>query len=838
MDIDEAKEMFEVFRSDLDQWTASYLSETDTRCKIIDFILKDVLGWPEHSIEREPHVAETNGFIDYLLYTTHPYFIIEAKKTREDLNLPGSSGGGKSFYKIGGVLSDGNRRVMSAIEQARSYAISKGVSFCCVTNGWQFVFFRSHNAEGISWSDHEVQVFRDLDEVYNNFELFYSILSYNTSNLGNLPKFLPVKQQSEGQEKDYIRVINDNSGKAKTRERNKLYPQLKEIIRKVFQSIASESPSTELLEHCYVESSRDSSYGRGLEQLLKDQSSLVSRFPNAKQLRTSRKSAGEFQETFEQHSSDNKHVPEVLLILGGVGAGKTTFIYRFRKVLARESIDNNCLWAYINFNRFSGSGENLLEWTSSTMLESLHQDYPELKLDEWSMLKQIYHADYEKLKRGALAPIFKRNPDQFDERFAEVLVDLMSDHSKHVLKLLKTSSKRFKRRPFLVFDNADQHDIEMQNRVFLLAQKFAEEIGCSCIISLREESYWKNRSFGALSAFHSTSYHVRSPRFQLVLSSRFKYAEKLVDEQRFYWQNNSISSEDLSGVLRLVKSTLLSKDSRYIKFAELLAPGEARQQLEFIARFLYSGHTNVDSLLRAARRNRHLTIGFHEFIGSIILGDSQHFSESASDIINLFALDGGSDASHFNRLALLGFLLNSQDRPSSVGQGYVLISDLINDCENVGMSSNTARAIINLMVSRRLLETETQIRSDISGSEFIRATVASNYYVDVLCNEFAYLELMIEDTPIAKGPYSQAIIDLIDRANQESSRLEKLRLRLDKTQEFLLYLQADFHKSQFCRLSNTNENSCYALINMIVDTFKSTRTSVYQEANRVLKASY
>jgi hypothetical protein len=45
--------------------------DSDTRVKIIDVILQDVLGWPEALIEREPHVRETGGYIDYVLSTSH-----------------------------------------------------------------------------------------------------------------------------------------------------------------------------------------------------------------------------------------------------------------------------------------------------------------------------------------------------------------------------------------------------------------------------------------------------------------------------------------------------------------------------------------------------------------------------------------------------------------------------------------------------------------------------------------------------------------------------------------------------------------------------------------------
>ena len=41
------------------------ISQADTRAKLIDPILKDVLGWSENDITKEEHVK--SGFIDYKL---------------------------------------------------------------------------------------------------------------------------------------------------------------------------------------------------------------------------------------------------------------------------------------------------------------------------------------------------------------------------------------------------------------------------------------------------------------------------------------------------------------------------------------------------------------------------------------------------------------------------------------------------------------------------------------------------------------------------------------------------------------------------------------------------
>src|SRR5690606_152628 len=79
-------------------------TEADTRSKLIDAILREVLGWPETLIEREPYVDESGGYVDYVLSTSHPYFVVEAKKHSRRYRLPIHRT--RRQYKIGGVLKE------------------------------------------------------------------------------------------------------------------------------------------------------------------------------------------------------------------------------------------------------------------------------------------------------------------------------------------------------------------------------------------------------------------------------------------------------------------------------------------------------------------------------------------------------------------------------------------------------------------------------------------------------------------------------------------------------------------------------------------------------------
>lgn len=59
--IDKSHKAFEEYLQNLDVYKSKDLSESDTRSKLLDKLLIDVLGWSEQLIEREGYVR--TGFL-------------------------------------------------------------------------------------------------------------------------------------------------------------------------------------------------------------------------------------------------------------------------------------------------------------------------------------------------------------------------------------------------------------------------------------------------------------------------------------------------------------------------------------------------------------------------------------------------------------------------------------------------------------------------------------------------------------------------------------------------------------------------------------------------------
>src|SRR5690606_7587699 len=122
------------------------------------------------------------------------------------------------------------------------------------------------------------------------------------------------------------------------KNRNRLEPFIRSIVREVFQDLADERADDELIEQCYVESPSQRSYEQSLRHLLRSKPTLGD--SPVQPIMVSRRDAGAFETAFDTAKKARRGQAEVVMLLGGVGAGKTTFISRFRRVIGRERIDH------------------------------------------------------------------------------------------------------------------------------------------------------------------------------------------------------------------------------------------------------------------------------------------------------------------------------------------------------------------------------------------------------------------------------------------------------------------------------------------------------------------
>jgi predicted type IV restriction endonuclease len=146
-------------------------NESDTRLKVLDRVLFEILGWKHEAVFTEPHTA--SGYIDYLLTIgeRRGAMVIEAKKV--GLLKPATNSKDLMHVALSGPVV---RPLNPGIKQAMTYATENGVAVAAVTDGNTWLFFRASRTDGNPPMQGKGVLFPSLESVVENFGKFAELL--------------------------------------------------------------------------------------------------------------------------------------------------------------------------------------------------------------------------------------------------------------------------------------------------------------------------------------------------------------------------------------------------------------------------------------------------------------------------------------------------------------------------------------------------------------------------------------------------------------------------------------------------------------------------------------
>ncbi|MCA1533721.1 type I restriction enzyme HsdR N-terminal domain-containing protein [Bradyrhizobium sp. NBAIM03] len=296
-------------------------NEAETRHKIIDFILHQFLAWPKNRVAVEENIHP--GYADYILKKANgdDLLFIEAKKEGLyfELPMPNNSTETSTFISIKKLLTDDNIR--AAMEQVRKYCFDSGCEYACVSNGHEWIFFKTFE-KGKRWETLQAFVLRSLDFFRAEYTKAWNNLSFvaitERSSLPTLLTSAPPKDRGILYPKEKIAAYSH------TINANKLAAALRPVVNKYFGIIGDHE--TEFMDRCYVLQRDYEDTSKGMRSLLQDSLSPYFAGYGVQQLEETGK-GGQLGGRLTKNIKRGRK-GEVLVLFGGTGSGKSTFIKR------------------------------------------------------------------------------------------------------------------------------------------------------------------------------------------------------------------------------------------------------------------------------------------------------------------------------------------------------------------------------------------------------------------------------------------------------------------------------------------------------------------------------
>jgi predicted type IV restriction endonuclease len=147
-------------------------NESDTRLKILDRFLFEILEWKREAVLTEP--STDSGYIDYLLTIgeRRNAMVIEAKRLGR--LQPATKGEEVMSVALSGPVV---KPLLPGIRQAMEYAMENGVAIAAVTDGNTWLFFKASRTDGKPPMQGKGVLFPNLTAVTLHFTKFAELLN-------------------------------------------------------------------------------------------------------------------------------------------------------------------------------------------------------------------------------------------------------------------------------------------------------------------------------------------------------------------------------------------------------------------------------------------------------------------------------------------------------------------------------------------------------------------------------------------------------------------------------------------------------------------------------------
>ncbi len=742
---DEARTRYLELRAN--EWIG--LSESDTRCKIIDPLFIECLNWTESDISREDN-AKHVGYIDYIFSKgERPLFILEAKREGIIFELPPNFK--DRHYKINGTISE-CKELIKAMEQVHEYCAEIGVKIAIISNGHQYVIFEALKI-GTSWRNGKCVVFNGLEDIEQHFGLFFKYLNKNSVSAGSLHSLLSEKTDTL----TFIRPLDKIQNRDATLNRNYLHPYITPFIESIFMDL-TDPKQIDVLRECYVWDKADNATDDGLKQLFIDRLPHYAKEDHIQLFEENEYSAGLFEAKCLELVRTQDQKGALILLLGGVGSGKTTFIHRFYNIILGNLLKNN-MWFYVDFKNAPTSKEKLDEYIYEKIILNFEKKY----------LAQVK----KEFDRFGVKWKLKTNEESVYRLFA-------------ILRFMGYSVS-------IVLDNVDRCGIELQENIFLTSKHIEDKLAVLILLALREETYYRSKLSGVFDAYHIQKFHMSSPHFEKLILARLDYLLRLLEKEegeiseilgkRITFEGNK---KELITFFNIVKCSLTSTNQSFKQpipfFVTCISEGNMRIALEMFSNFLSSGNTKVEEMMEVVKTGKPYFIAGYQFFKSVILNDSRYYRGDNSFIMNLFDVNTDYTSSHFLHLRVLNYALINESNETDLGRGFVRINKLIQEAEDLFISKDAITDSLKKLAKFDLITLDNESKTDLEKASYFKITSTGKYYATVLVKKFIYLDLIQIDTPISDSNVVEELRRNVD--------VELLDERFMRTKKFLDYLDS------------------------------------------------
>ncbi len=667
--------------------------------------------------------AKKKSYIpDYIFLCRNlPWAIIEAKSPDQDL---GEAAREARLYAL-----EVNARYAAGINPCK---------YCLVTNG-KITQLRTSDSENLI-----VEVpFEEMVSCTSGFTQLFSSIRYSvgvdklkleSESISKAPRFRPLS------------AIGGSSAQNDARPENSFGHILSSEFRAILNPTSRED-RVNIAKNAYVQSKRKERYIEDIDKLIR-----ASTPPEIRELATVSDTERPV-ELLSKFQSFRQLESQILLLVGNVGAGKSTFIDYLREVALPKEIADKTIWLNIDLNHVPPSKDRVYEWCQNRLIEQFTQLPNNVDIETLEGLKKLFSNEYDKFNKGPGA-LLVADPATFNLKLYERLTECLNDKSKYLGCLERYFCTTRGKLLVVVLDNCDKRNRDTQLLMFEVARTLQSELRTLIILPMRDTTYELHRAEPPLdAALKDLTFRIEPPLFQNVLSKRIDLILKELNSStkdfEYHLEGKRVifKRSDLAKYVKGMLSSLFENERFARRMITGLAGWDMRQAMEIFLDLCKSGYVKEDWIFDHQVLEAPFILSEDVVLNILMRTHRTFYDGEKARIKNIFQIDKGAlRPCHFIRYWVLLWLYERADKEGPSGiRGFHLYSNLISDMLAIGMEREDVAREVNYLIRARCIIPESQEEMKSGADELLGLTPAGHVHIQ-LSKRVTYLAGCAEDT--------------------------------------------------------------------------------------------
>lgn len=483
---------------------------------------------------------------------------------------------------------------------------------------------------------------------------------------------------------------------------------------------------------------------------------------------------------------------QLLLLIGSVGSGKTTFISYLKEIAIDKSVSENLFWVRLDLNAAPVNKAEIYNWLKMSIINSLKNSNAEVDVDDFDTIAKIYEDRFQAFNKVALKLL--KDSDKYNEKLFEEINKWKDDTDLTLASYINHFVHAKEKEMIVVLDNCDKRSLEEQLLMFDVATWLKENVKTIVFLPLRETTFDHYRNQKPLdTVVKDLIFRINPPSLEKVIYSRIKYADRLIKKggNNYYTLPNGFrvqypSNEEIFYLKSILTSLFQNKFFR--RLISGLAGRDIRQGIEIFLDFCKSGHITESQILKIKHSEGKEPLPNMVISRVLLRGNRIYYSDANARIKNLFYSDPSDDLPNpFTRLNILTWL-NTRRRikgPSGI-MGFFKVDVLVGELTKLGHSSERVMSELKTMIKNGLVISESQNVDSVNFEELVSINSTGYIHLELL-NNIDYLSACSEDVWYAKETIADAIAERI--SNRTKSKHFSTTSLISNSLDLLEYLK-------------------------------------------------